>query len=630
MQFPLFEPETAWKPPRLADLPSWKSASRVAVDVETCDPDLRSLGPGVRRKNSFVVGIAFAIEDGPSFYLPVRHRGGGNIDEERVFEYLRQQAKLFKGDLIGANLQYDLDWLEQSGIVFNPRLFKDVQIAEPLIDELQFRYNLDAIAARYNLPGKSEEHLKRASELFGFKLKKMKENIWQLPARHVGEYAEQDVRLPLQLLRKQERIIDDQGLWSAFELESRLLPVLLKMRRRGVRIDFDRVDQIERWSLQKELEALKELTALTGVTLDVTDTTKATALAPCLQKVGVEVPRTPKNNLPSITTDFLKTVDHPAGKLVITAKKFNKLRNTFVSSIRRYCVGDRIHCTFNQLRRERDDGSDDQGGRYGRLSCSDPNLQQQPARDPEIGPRWRGIYIPDEGGTWCCEDFSQQEPRWLTHFAALLDCSGAVAARDEYRNNPDMDNHQFMADLTGLPRKKAKDIYLGKCYNMGGAKFCHKLGLPTKTVPNRRMGKMIEVAGDEGQALLDTFDQKAPYVRELALRAARRAERCGYITLIDGRRCRFPMRSTGGWDWTHKALNRLIQGTSAVQMKQAMVNADSVGIRLQLQVHDELDLTIWNPSEAFALEEVMLNAVECIVPHKVDIEMGPSWGEIKK
>jgi len=631
MQFPLFEPKTDWRPPALSRLPSWRYAKRVAVDVETKDPELTKLGPGVRRDGSYIAGVAFAIEDGPSFYLPVAHRGGGNLDPEKAFQYLRDQAKIFKGDLVGANLQYDLDWLAQSGVKYSPRFFKDVQVAEPLIDELQFVYNLDAIAARHGLPGKSEKHLKQAAELFGFPLKKVKENIWQLPARHVGEYAEQDVRLPLQLLRRQEKIIDDQDLWKAFEMECRLLPILLKMRRRGVRIDFDKIEQVEAWALEKELAALKELTHLTGVQLDPSCTTKATALAPCLEKVGITVPKTAKAGLPSIKTDFLNGLDHKAGELIITAKKFNKLRNTFVASIRKHAIGDRIHCTFNQLRRPRDDGSDDQGGRYGRMSCSDPNLQQQPARDPEIGPRWRGIYVPDEGGWWACLDFSQQEPRWLTHYAALEGCTGAENARTRYIEDPTMDNHQFMADLTGLPRKEAKNIFLGKCYGMGGAKFCHKLGLPTKWVPSRHQGKMIEVAGDEGQALLDTFDLKAPYVREIAWRAQSAAKRRGYIRLLDGRRCRFPELPGGrGWDWTFKALNRLIQGSSAVQMKKAMVDADAAGFRLQLQVHDEVDLTIWKWSQTKDLEEVMLNAVKCTVPHKVDIEVGPSWGEIYK
>lgn len=631
MQFPLFQPATDWKAPAVSRLPSWRYAKRVAVDIETKDPGLQTLGPGVRRSGSFIAGVAFAIEDGPAFYLPVAHRGDGNLSKTKVFDYLRKQAAYFRGDIVGANLQYDLDWLEESNVVFRPRLFKDVQVAEPLIGELQFKYSLDAIAERYGIPGKAEEHLKKASELFGFSSKKMKANIWQLPAKHVGAYAEQDVRLPLQLLRRQEKIIDDQDLWSAFDLESRLLPVLLKMRRRGVRIDFDKIDQVEAWALGEEKAALKQLSLLTGFALTPEDTTKATALEPCLKKLGIVVPRTPKADLPSVKIDFLEGLDHEVGGLIIRAKKFNKLRNTFVSSIRRYSVGDRVHCTFNQLRRERDDGSDDQGGRYGRMSCTGPNLQQQPARDPEIGPRWRGIFVPDADGEWCCEDFSQQEPRWLTHFAALEGCTGAEAARQRYVDDPNMDNHQAMAELTGLPRRQAKDIFLGKCYNMGGALYCHKVGLPTKTVPSRRLGKLIEVAGDEGQVQLDKFDARVPYVREIALRAQNVAERRGYIKLIDGRRCRFPERPGGGsWDWTHKALNRLIQGTSAVQMKKAMVDADAADHRLQLQVHDELDLTIWSRAEANSLERIMLDAVECTVPHKVDIETGPSWGELTK
>jgi DNA polymerase I-like protein with 3'-5' exonuclease and polymerase domains len=627
MQFPLFTPETSWTAPKLSELPSWEGAKRVCVDLETRDPQLKKLGVGVRR-DGYIVGVGFAIEDGPAFYLPTRHEGGGNLRETKVFEYLKDQALSFRGDIVGANLQYDLDYLAEQGIIYREAIMRDVQIAEPLIDENQYTYSLDAIAKRYGIPGKDETLLRQAAQTFHVD---PKAGLWQLPAKFVGPYGEQDVRLPLQLLRRQEKIIDDQNLWEAYNMECRLLPVLLKMRRRGVAVDFDKLDEVEQWALREERTALSEVSSLTGIQLSESDTTKASALAPCLQKVGIVVPRTPKNDQPSVKNDFLKSIDHPVGKLLVRAKKFNKIRRTFVSSIRRYAVKGRIHCTFNQLRRSKDDGTDDeQGGRYGRMSCTDPNLQQQPSKKDKdnIGPIWRSIYVPD-GGAWCCADYSQQEPRWLTHFAALCGCSGAESARNEYRNNPKMDNHQFMAELTGIDRDNAKEIFLGRCYGMGGAKFCYKVGLPTITKPNWRTGEMYEAAGPEGQRLLDIFDVKAPYVREISRIAQSKAERVGYIKLIDGRRCRFPTAPGGTYDWTYKALNRLIQGSSAVQMKIAMLAADEAGFKIQLQVHDELDLSIRSREEARELEAVMLEAVPCTVPHRVDIEIGPSWGEIK-
>jgi len=127
--------------------------------------------------------------------------------------------------------------------------------------------------------------------------------------------------------------------------------------------------------------------------------------------------------------------------------------------------------------------------------------------------------------------------------------------------------------------------------------------------------------------VLDQFNQKAPYVRSLAKLCEARAKDRGYLTTILGRRCRFP-EVGGQYDWCHKALNRLIQGGSADQTKAAMVAADDAGFELSLQVHDELDLTVAKKEDALSLAEIMSNIVPLKVPSKVDVELGPSWGEI--
>lgn len=623
MRLPAFRPETNWVAPSMTSLPAWAGARRVCVDIETKDPDLRKMGPGVRT-NGEIIGVGFAIEDGPSFYLPVRHRGGGNLPEEQVFQYLRDQARGYEGEIVGANLQYDMDFLAEAGVLFRG-LYRDVQISEPLIDELQFSYSLENIARRYGLPGKDETLLKQYAACLGVDPQK---GMWQLPAAAVGAYAEQDVRLPLKILRLQERRLEKQELWEVFDMECRLQKVLLKMKRRGVRVDFDKLDQIDRLSTEKELEALQEITRQTGISLSVADTTRTAALVPVLTHHGIPIPQTAKGN-DSLKNDYLEALDHPVAELIVEARKWNKLRGTFVASIRTHAVGDRIHCTFNQLRRDKDDGSgDEEGARYGRLSCVNPNLQQQPARDPEIGPLWRSIYIPDEGGQWACLDYSQQEPRWLTHYAELCRLPKAQEAAERYRTDPATDNHQMMADLCGIPRKPAKIIYLALCYGMGGGKMSRKLGLPTVMKTHTRSGRQYEAAGPECQKLIDAFNSGAPYVRALSDRCAEAAVAKGYIRTAGGRRCRFPHKPTGGYDWTHKALNRLIQGSSGDQTKWAMVNADEAGVRIQLQVHDELDMTFWDRQEIELCAEVMREALPCNVPAKVDMEVGPSWGEI--
>lgn len=652
MAIPDFCPRSDWTLPDLGTLPSWADAKRVCVDLETRDPQLTKLGPGVRR-DGYIIGIGFAIEDGPAAYLPIRHENGANLDFRHVMDYVRDQAKVFRGDLCGANLPYDLDYLAEDQIVFSPRRYKDCGVAEPLLDELQFSYGLDAIAERRGIPGKDETHMRAAAAAWGVDPKK---GMWELPPEHVGAYAEQDCRLPMQLLRRQEQEIYDQGLEKVWDLESRLLPVLLKMRRRGIRVDFDRLAEIEEWSITRETSALARLTYMTGIALDLSDTTKTSALVPLLVHEGIRIPQTaPTEKFPSgqnsVKNDWLKTLDNDVAREILVAKKFNKLRNTFVKSIRAHAIGDRIHCTFKQMIGESDAvGGDDSGARYGRLACKDPNLQQQPARDPEIGPRWRAIYIPDEGGQMAVHDYSQQEPRCAVAYAEQLRLPRAFEMAERYRNDPTADNHDMMATLInpGWPkligkaakdeREAAKIVFLMLSYGAGPGKTARTLGLPTewKEFTNED-GELIKYlgAGPEAQAIIDKFNKGVPFVKKLMKAAEKKAKQRGYVITKGGRRCRFKRiwnHEKRRWEYedAHKAGNRIVQGSSGDQTREAMVNADEAGIRLQLQVHDELTHTIWSPEESLACREIMEAALPMSVPAKVDIEVGPNWGDISE
>lgn len=649
-QQPLFMTTSSdWRPPEISSLPSWADAKRIAVDVETRDPELRKLGPGAgRRPNSYITGISFSIEDGPGAYLPIRHDGGDNLPVENVLRYLRDQAAVFKGDIVGANLPYDIDYLAGDGIEYNnARYFRDIQVADPLICELHNRYSMQAIAERLGLPGKDESILKAAAVDYGIN---PKSEMWKLPARYVGPYGEEDTRLPLQILRRQERMIDDQGLWDVYNLESRLLPVLTKLRRRGVRIDLDRLEMIERWALEQEKLALNLVFKGSGVRINPGDVWKADAIAPALEKIGAKILKTPTGK-PKIDKEFVASIDHDVAIQLGWARKVNKLRTTFGGSVRNHLVGDRLHCTFNQLKRQRDDGEEGtSGAAYGRLSCQHPNLQQQPARD-EFASMWRAIYLPEEGKLWASNDYSQQEPRMAVHYASLSQSligrnawEAAIHARDQYRNDPNTDNHQMMADMADIKRKDAKEIYLGLSYGMGGAKMCVKLGLPTMMAvrgPRFRLydvesvegdklaregAKRFKAAGPEGQLLLSTFDQKVPFIKKMAKACEKRAKELGYITTLSGRRCRFPKDKDGNFDWTHKGLNRLIQGSSADQTKMAMVACDEAGFDTIIQVHDEICFSVEDEAEANEAAELMKSCTPLELPSKVDVEIGESWG----
>ena len=612
----------------MAELPRWNTAKRIGLDIETVDPTLEELGPGVRR-GAYIAGVSFALEDGPSHYLPVRHYGGDNLPAEQVFNYLRAEMNNFKGVGVLTNANYDLDFLAEQGIGFhNAQWVRDVQISDPLINELHDGYSLEEIATRWGMPGKDTTLMHAAMRDYGL----TKGQIGMLPARYVGPYAIQDVVLPLQLLRRQEKVIDEEDLWEIYNLETRVQPICLHMQRRGVKVNEDKLTYIEEWSKKQEALALRRVYDATGIRIPVGGTSKKSLTVPALQKIGVRLSLT-KTGQVELKQATLQAIDHPVAAALLEAKKLDKLRNTFVASVRRHLTNGRAHCSFNQMRRTQRDG-EVKGARFGRMSSSNFNFQQQPARD-EFADMWRSIYEPDEPGQlWLCADFSQQEPRMLTHYAESCNFLKRVAnvkakeAGDAYRNNPNTDNHQMMADLCGIERKPAKIIYLGLCYGMGGAKLATELGLPTKW-EEQDDGTSRLVAGDEAQRLIDTFNERAPFVQALAWECRAAVKRRGCITTILGRKLHFPMRKDGrGYDWLHKGINRLIQGGCADQMKQAMVLVYEAGLPMQLQVHDELDSSIDDLKQAYQIGEIMEQAVPMKVPSKVDLEVGPNWGQI--
>jgi len=658
LQGTLFPPESTWRSPSLSDLPDWRGIPRVGLDTETRDEKLKQLGCGARRKDAYMVGTSFAFDDNTKFYLPIRHLGGDNMDPEKVLEYLRYQAYHYDGEIVGANLQYDIDMLAEDGIVFrNVKRFRDVQVAEPLIDELQMSYSLQRISQTWGEEGKEEVLFKKACAAYGFKPNEYKKYLWKLPARYVGPYAEEDAAMPLRVIVKQEAELSRYNLNEVYDLESDCLPVLVKMRRRGVAIDSDRLDKVENWAIAEETKALAELHRHTGVRVKQGDTMKVNVVAPALLAVGINLPTTATGKW-SITKDVMAQIDHPAADILRRARKMSQLRTTFVNSVRRHSVNGRIHCTFNQLRRQKDDDETaTEGAAYGRLSCSNPNLQQQPARDPEIGPMWRSIYVSDQDAIWAQLDYSQQEPRMLLHFAVLARKwigiqahDRALVAQARFHADPTMDNHTMFTRLvygdeavdamiagdeaTGgktfkQARDRCKNIFLGICYGMGGPKLCRSIGLPVDVVKHKR-GYMYERAGAEGQAMLDKVDRNVPYVRAMAKALEKRAKEKGYVKTLSGRRCRFPKDDFGNFDWAHKGLNRLIQGSSADQTKRAMVEMDAAGIPLQLQVHDEFDFSAESEAQANLGAEIMRGAYNLGVPSAVDVGLGPSWGEIKE
>lgn len=641
----LFAPQSEWRPPSFEELPSWKGARRVGLDIETRDPDLgrgkgsRNLGPGVRRDPSvnYIIGIAFTIEDHRSFYLPISH-ASGNMDRARVLQYLRDQAEVFTGEIVGHNLSYDLDWLAQAGVVFRrAKAFRDTMIAAAVIDELQRDFSLNGVAGRHGLPIKDEALLLEAASVHGCDPKK---DMWMLDSMYVGEYGEWDSALPLKLLRRQERIIEDEDLHEVWDLESDVLPVGIRMTRRGVPIDFDRLEKTRKFCLKEEKAALKEIKRLTGVEVPVGGVWTVTQLVPIFDHLGIPVPSTPKTRKASVTTEFLESVDHPVGQLVRRARQVNKLRTTFCTTIEKHAVNGRLHCNLVQMA-----AGENGGARTGRYAHKNPNLAQIPgSKDPELGGIIRDAFVAEKGALWASEDFSQQEPRIAVHFALEAGIKSALPVARKWRDDPAYDFHGITTELVwglkkgddgyAVQRRYGKDIYLGRIYSMGGAKFCKKVGLPTSWWRPPDKDYDIEVAGDEGKELLRRFDMNLPWLGEFTTAVENAAIARGRVVTLCGRHVHFPElpepitlfdgRVTK-YDWTHKAPNGLCQGGAASQMKKAMVDVDREGHHIHLTEHDELDLSVESPKEAEQIREIMQEAVPLNVPNLVTLELGDSW-----
>lgn len=347
-------PETDWQLP--TEFPSLLDASVIALDIETYDPELTSKGPGVRR-DGYMVGVAIGTDTGFRKYFPVRHKEGPNCDQETVLGWLRDL--LGRGlPTVGANLLYDLDYLDSLGVHARGPLW-DVQVAEPLINENRVSYSLESLANHYLGEGKVTHLLfDWARRAFGAE-KRAYENIWRMPANLVGPYAEGDVDLPLRIFEQQRPILEAEGLTGVFDLESKLIPILLDMRRRGVRVDTEHAEQLRDRCQVRYDDAVRTLGGEEVVW-------GAEELAKKFDKEGVEYPRT-RAGKPSFTKEWLAACEHPLARTVSEARKLQKLQSTFIEGyILNSHIKGRIHAQFNQLR------SDDSGAVSGRF-CVAPD-----------------------------------------------------------------------------------------------------------------------------------------------------------------------------------------------------------------------------------------------------------------
>ena len=616
-------PETEWVMP--SELPDLRGAAEYCIDLETCDPDLKTKGSGWPTKNGYVVGYAVAVE-GHSVYLPVRHGKGPNLPPSMVVEYMRDLCSDPDAHYIFHNAQYDVGWLRAEGIEVKGKII-DTMVAAPLLDENRFSYSLNNLGRDYLHETKDERMLRDAAKEFGVD---PKAELHLLPAMYVGKYAEQDAALTLRLWHHFKAMIPNDGLEQIFEIELDILKIAIEMRSKGVRIDAEKAEKAGADLTRQEKAVIASVKKEYGVDVDIW---AAASVAKGFDKLGLVYNRTAKGQ-PSFTKDFLKTHEHPFAQAVVKARELNKAHSTFIDTILRHQNNGRIHPEMHQLR------GDDGGTVTGRFSYSNPNLQQIPSRDEFISPLIKSLFLPEEGEQWGSFDYSSQEPRLVVHYAEALGLPGSDNFVFAFEEDPRTDFHQLAADLMGVSRKEAKTIGLGLIYGMGVNKLSYSLG----------------VTVDEARALSKGYHNKIPFLKRMTEICSQRASKPPHsIRTLLHRKCRFPMwepisvtdeaptRTPFTFEkaeqeyglnniktaFAYKALNRLIQGSAADQTKMAMVNLHKEGLLPLVQIHDELAMSVPNKETADKIKEIMENSVRLNVPSVVDAEFGPNWGSLK-
>jgi DNA polymerase I-like protein with 3'-5' exonuclease and polymerase domains len=637
-----------WCPP--SALPDLRCADTIAIDVETRDDGLREdRGSAWPWHGGHVCGIAVAWRaDGEirSIYVPVRHPTGGNFPRENVARWL--QDHIAAGvNFITLNGLYDWGWASADfGVAMPPsEQLEEIGAAATLIDETRFSYSLESLCAWRGLPGKDETLLKQAVQAAGFKVNTknpLQSYIWQLPARYIGRYAAGDAVATLRLFEDLIPILDQEGTRAAYRLDVDLLPMVHAMRRRGIRIDQSAAERARDYCLQRRDRALAELSEQLGTPIGMEEIASRKWLVQTFDAERINYPRTAKGN-PSFKggkLGWMTAHPHWLPQLIATINKYHFAGSTFLDGhILEHLIGDRVYAEANPHR------SEDGGTRSFRFSYANPPLQQMPARDKELGPLIRGVFLPEAGERWCTVDCSQQEFRFVVHHAAIRNLPSAKEAVARYRNDPGTDFHALTGEITGLPRDDAKAVNFAKIYGAGEKKFAEMIGKPLS----------------EAQSINAQYDIRLPFVWQLAREVQNDAVRDGYTALYDNARrhwnlweARYVPYAKGAgpcayeeavrrqrdpkhpWFYCtlqrsgiHTALNALIQGSAARHTKLWMRECWREGIVPLLQMHDGLELSVTTREQGELVARLACEAVKLEVPMRADIKYGRSWGDAK-
>lgn len=584
-----------------------------AIDIETYDPHLKQWGPGAIRKDGYIVGVGIYCPDRGinDFFKPEEPEVAAILADEDIIKVLH-------------NGVYDLDWLE-NGYRFevNGRC-EDTMTRETLLDSYAFSYSLEACCQRRGLEGKNKlDTIDAYWTQMGGKGKAI-EHLNNISFNVVGKYCVQDCKATYDLYFAQQPLLEEQNLLNANDIECRLYPLLMQMKRNGIRVAmsklFELMDQFE-----EEYETgIKEMEQKYGFAPETLSLNSAKDIEKMwrAEKLPIEYTATGK---PSFAAAVLEDCTHPLAEKIQHLRGLTKTL-AFLNSWVDYAIDGHIHPCFYPAKR------DDAGTVTGRWSSGDPNMQQVPARAEKHGKEIRSLFIPEDGCILGAFDYKQIEYRVFIHFA---EGPGAEEAREEFHKH-DVDYHWMVQTMMGWAtgdkdkdkeyRHITKNLNFGSIYCMGARSFATKFKRPLmKAHPDADPDNLVPLA----DSLMKMYKKKIPFVDPTCRRIMNTGERRGYVRTLSGRRQRMPLDHG-----SYKLVNYLIQGSAADLLKKGLVDAWEAGVfkvlKLHAQIHDEIVFSIPKTREGYEacvkLYECMSHAYDLKIPIGVDTEIGPDWG----